>query len=318
MISVEEKPMKAVICTKYGPPEVLQFREVPKPTPGDNDVLIKTHATTVHIGDCKIRSLKPGMGKIQDFFFVPMMRVMLGFTAPRRNILGMELSGVVEQVGNGVTRFQPGDKVFAANDLKMGAYAEYSCISQDGIIAHKPDKMDFGEAAALPNGCMTALMILRKANIQSGQKVLIYGASGSVGTFAVQLARYFDAEVTGVCSTSNLKMVQDLGASTIDYTQEDFTQNGENYDVVFDAVGKIPRALAKKALAEGGTYLNVLSSSNNIKLVREDLVYLKDLVEKGHLVSVIDKRYSFDQIVAAHHYVDQGHKKGHVVINLGG
>jgi len=309
--------MKAVICTRYGPPEVLQIQDVPQPTPRDNDVLVKIHATSVHIGDCKIRSLKPGMGPVKDFFFKPMMRIMLGFRGPRKSILGMEFSGTVEAIGGSVTKYRVGDEVFAANDLQFGAYAEYTCIPEDGIISHKPANMSWGEAAVMPNGCMTALMILRKANIQPGQKVLIYGASGSVGTYAVQVAKHAGAEVIGICSTSNLDMVSSLGADrVIDYSKEGFTLDSGSYDVVFDAVGKIPPPKAKTALNEGGVYLNVLSSSNDITLVQKDLLYLKDMVEQGHIKSVIDRTFSIDQIVEAHHYVDQGHKKGNVVVNL--
>jgi len=308
--------MKAIVCTKYGPPEVLQLREVEKPEPLENEVLVKIHATSAHIGDCKIRSLKPGMGKVIDVFFKPMMRIMLGFFGPRKNILGMELAGKVESVGKTVTRFQPGDEIFAANDMQFGAYAEFTCLPEEGIISIKPNNMSFGEAAVLPNGCMTALMLLRMARIQPGHKVLIYGASGSVGTYAVQLAKYFGAEVTGVCSTSNIEMVKSLGAATIDYTQEDFTRSAETYDVIFDAVGKVPAAQAKKPLKNEGVYLNVLTTSSKMKLITEDLVYLKDLVEKGHLISVIDRSYPLVEMVEAHRYVDQGHKKGNVVITV--
>lgn len=309
--------MKAVVCTRYGPPEVLQIQELAQPKPRDNEVLVKILATSVHIGDCKIRSLKPGMGPVKDFFFKPMMRIMLGFRGPRKNILGMEFSGTVEAVGGSVSKYQVGDEVFAANDLQFGAYAEYTCIPEDGIISHKPSNMSWGEAAVMPNGCMTALMILRKANIQPDQKVLIYGASGSVGTYALQVAKHSCAEVTCVCSTSNLEMVRSLGADrVIDYTKEDLTLDPQAYDVVFDAVGKLHPSQVKTALKEGGVHLNVLSSSNDIKLVQKDLLYLKDLVEQGHLISVIDRTYSIDQIVEAHHYVDKGHKKGNVVVNV--
>jgi NADPH:quinone reductase-like Zn-dependent oxidoreductase len=309
--------MKAVICTKYGPPEVLQIKEVEKPTPKDNEVLVKVIATTVHIGDTKIRRLEPGMGPVKDFFFKPMMRIVLGFKGPRNKILGMELAGDVEAIGKNVTLFKPGDPVFASTEFRFGTYAEYCCIPEDGILAIKPNNMTYEEAAPVSNGGLTALISLRKANIQKGQKVLIYGASGSVGTYAVQIARHFGAEVTGVCSTSNLKMVKSLGTDkVIDYTQEDFTQSIDFYDVIFDTVGKIPTSKRKKSLKKSGIYLSAFDLSGNIKLKVKDLVYLKELCEDGKLKSVIDKRYPMEQIVEAHRYVDKGHKKGNVIIDL--
>ena len=307
--------MRAILCSKYGPPEVLQLKAVEKPSPRDNEVLIKIKATTVHIGDTKIRRLAPGLGRFKDFFFKPLMRLMIGFNGPRKKILGMELAGEIEAVGKNVTLFTVGDPVFASTDLAFGAYAEYCCMPEDGILAMKPCNMSFEEAAPVSNGGLTALFNLRKADIRKGQKVLIYGASGSVGTFAVQLAKYFGAQVTGVCSTANLKMVESLGADkTIDYTWEDFTKNSDVYDVIFDAVGKIAPSKRKKSLAKSGTYLNVLSLSGNFKLKVEDLIFLRELCEAGKLRSVIDKRYPMDQIVDAHRYVDKGHKKGNVVI----
>ena len=226
--------MKAFVCTKYGPPEVLQLREVDKPFPKDNEVLIKVNATTVHIGDTKVRRLEPGLGPVRDFFFKPMMRIILGFKGPRKKILGMELAGDIEAVGKDVTRFKTGEPVFASTEFGFGAYAQYRCISEDGILAIKPTAMSYEEAAPVSNGGLTALINLRKANIQKGQKVLIFGASGSVGTYAVQIAKHYGAEVTGVCSTSNLDMVKSIGADKlIDYTQEDFTQSSDTYDVIF-------------------------------------------------------------------------------------
>lgn len=309
--------MKAVICTKYGPPEVLEFREIQKPIPRDHEVLIKNYATTVHIGDTKIRAFKPGMGAVKDFFFQPIMRFMIGFWGPRKNILGMELAGGVEQIGKSVTRYKTEDQVFASTDLNFGAYAEYVCLSEDSIMGKKPENMSYGEAATVPNGALTALYVLRKANIQMEQKVLIYGASGSVGTFAVQIAKYLGAVVTGVCSTSNMEMVKMLGADEVlDYTREDFTMHVGYYDVIFDAVGKAEYSSTKSALKGTGIYLNVLTSSSGLKLKIEDLNFLVSLIESGHLRTVIDREYSFDQMIEAHRYVDSGHKKGNVVIRV--
>ncbi len=309
--------MKAVVCTKYGPPEVLKIKEVKKPFPKPNEVLIKILATTVHIGDTKIRRLEPGLGPVNDFFFKPIMRIIVGFTGPRKKILGMELSGEIEAAGKDVTLFKVGDPVFASTEFKFGAYAQYCCIPENGILAMKPANMSHEEAAPVSNGGITALIHLRKANIRKGQKVLIYGASGSVGTYAIQIAKYFGAEVTAVCSTTNMEMVKSLGADkVIDYTQQDFTQSGENYDVIYDAVGKIESSKRKKSLKKTGIYLNVFSMSGNIKLKVEDLYTLKELCEAGKLRTVIDKRYPMEEIVEAHKYVDKGHKKGNVVITI--
>lgn len=309
--------MKAVICTKYGPPEVLQIKEVEKPFPKPNEVLIKILATTVHIGDTKIRRFEPGLGPVKDFFFKPLMRLIVGFTGPRKKILGMELSGEIEAIGKDVTLFKVGDPVFASTEFRFGTYAQYCCIPENGILAIKPTNMTHEEAAPVSNGGITALIHLRKANIQKGQKVLLYGASGSVGTYAIQIAKYFGAEVTAVCSTSNMELVKSLGADkVIDYTQQDFTTNGETYDVIYDAVGKIESSKRKKSLSKSGYYTNVLSPKGNIKLKVEDLYALKEFCEAGKLKTFIDRRYPMEEIVEAHRYVDKGHKKGNVVITI--
>lgn len=309
--------MKAVVCTKYGPPEVLKLVELDKPIPKANEVLIKIHATTVHIGDTKIRRLAPGFGSLTDFFFKFFMRFALGFRGPRKNILGMELSGEVEAIGNAVNLFKVGDAVFASTEFDFGTYAEYRCVPEDGIIAIKPASITHEEAAPISNGGLTALLNLRNGKIQKGHNVLIYGASGSVGTYAVQIAKYFGTEVTGVCSTANLEMVKSIGADhVIDYTKQDFTDSDVKYDVVFDAVGKIPLSKRKKSLKESGTFINVMAMSQNLKLRKADLEFLKELCEQGKLKTIIDRTYPLEEMVEAHRYVDKGHKKGNVVVTV--
>jgi NADPH:quinone reductase-like Zn-dependent oxidoreductase len=247
-----------------------------------------------------------------------MGRLILGWHKPKRHILGMELAGEIEAIGRKVTRFKPGDPVFASTfAVNFGGHAEYKCLPENGVIAIKPDNLTYKEAAAVPGGGMTAFHCLKKGNIRSGQKVLIYGASGAVGTFAAQLARHhFGAEVTGVCSTTNLALVKSLGADqVIDYTQEDFTQSSETYDVVFDTVGKLAPARGKKALKPDGVYINVHTDSDGCDML-ENLLLLKELIEAGKIKPAIDRVYPLEQIIEAHRYVDKGHKKGNVVITV--
>jgi NADPH:quinone reductase-like Zn-dependent oxidoreductase len=313
--------MKAIICTRYGPPEVLQPAEVPKPVPLDNEVLIRIHATTCHIGDVRIRS-----ADVPAWMQLP-FRLYMGILKPKRKILGMELSGVVEAVGKAVRRFKTGDAVVACSGFVLGGHAEFICLPEDardvrpGLVVHKPAAMSFAEAAAgIATGGLTALSMLRKADVRSGRSVLVYGASGSVGVYAVQLARHFGAEVTGVCSTGNLALVRSLGAGkVIDYTTNELETCTETFDVVFDAVGKLPAVLARRLSAPSGLRLNVLRHSGPVgKMTTAELQFLAALVDGGELRTFIDREYPLDRMVEAHTYVQQGHKRGHVVINVTG
>ena len=299
--------MKAIIYTKTGPPEVLQLTEVDKPIPKDHEILIRVYATTVTSGDCGLRSFR------FPFLFWFLLGRQYGVKRPKTPIPGSELAGEIESVGKDVVRFKEGDPVFASTGMRFGANAEYVCMPEEGVVATKPANLSHEEAAAVPFGALAALFFLRKGKLQSGQKVLVYGASGSVGSYAVQLGKVLGAEVTGVCSTTNLALVESLGADRVlDYMEEDFAQRGERYEVIFDAVGKRPLSSCRNALSPNGTYVTV--TQGLAKDSPEDLLLLKELVEAGKLVPVIDRRYPLEQIAEAHRYVEEGHKKGNVVI----
>jgi NADPH:quinone reductase-like Zn-dependent oxidoreductase len=328
--------MKAVVWTKYGPPDVLQLQEVEKPTPKDNEVLTRIWATTVTTADCELRRLQFPL-----YLSLP-MRLYVGLLRPTRlKIPGQELAGEIESIGKDVTLFQKGDPVFAATGFAMGAYAQYICLPEKpdvlkGLLAIKPANLTYEEAAAVPAGGLEALHFIRLGNIQPGQRVLINGAGGSIGTYAVQLARHFGAEVTGVDSSGKLDMLRSIGADyVIDYAQSDFTQSGETYDVILDVIGKSPFSQSIRALKPNGRYLLAnpkltdmvqagWTSPGNGKQVfygaasrkSVDLLYLKELIEAGKLKAVIDRRYPLEQVIEAHQYVETGQKKGNVVITL--
>ena len=321
--------MKAIVCTRYGPPDVLQLKEIEKPSPKDNEVLVRVHATTVTAGDCGLRSLK------FPLLYRLLVRVGFGFRGPRRKILGQELAGEIEAVGNAVKLFRKGDQVFAWTGFHLGGYAEYACLREGGVLATKPANMSYDEAACLPVGGLEAWRLLRKGSVQSGEKVLINGAGGSIGSFAVQIAKYYGAEVTGVDSSGKLDMLRSIGADhVINYTQADFTQNGETYDVIFDVIGKSSFSHSMRSLSQNGRYLlgnpkllhmvrgGWISWRSNKKVIfggsgqKEDLQGLKELVETGKIRSVIDRRYPLEQMTEAHRFVDAGQKIGNVVITV--
>jgi NADPH:quinone reductase-like Zn-dependent oxidoreductase len=337
--SKSETKMKAIVYTEFGPPDVLKLKEVEKPAPIDNEVRIRIYATSIPYGDLMVRNLSNI--SLNDFHmpepFWILNRMVFGFSKPKVTILGSEFSGVIESLGTDVNQFEEGDQVFGYVGESMGANAEYLCMPEDGVVARKPINMAFEEAAAVPFGAMVALNLLRKVDIQPGQNVLINGASGGIGQFAVQLAKHhFGAEVTGVCSTPRIEFVKSLGADkVIDYTKEDFTKNGETYDLILDILGMGSFSQSKSSLSKDGRYLYAsfkmkqvfqmlwTSISGDKKVVcamaptkTEDLIFIKELIEAGEIKSVIDKSFPLEQTADAHRYVESGQKKGNVVITV--
>jgi NADPH:quinone reductase-like Zn-dependent oxidoreductase len=330
--------MKAIVYSEYGPPDVIQLEEVTKPDPKDNEILIRVCATSVNYGDItarKFSQITPGEFNMPAPLWLP-ARISFGWNKPKINILGSELAGEIEAVGKEVRKFRPGDQIFAYLGMHMGANAEYVCMPEDGTVALKPANMTFEEACAIPYGGIMALSILRKVNIQAGQRVLINGASGGIGSLAVQFAKYFGAEVTGVCSSPRLEYVRSLGADKVmDYTREDFTQNGETYDVILDILGKSSFSRCKNSLTQNGCYLlasfkmkpifqmlwtSMFGSKKVICAMAsekaKDLVFIKELIEAGKIKTIIDRRYPLEQTAEAHRYVELGHKKGNVIVTV--
>ncbi|SDZ65268.1 NADPH:quinone reductase [Evansella caseinilytica] len=317
--------MKAIVCTKYGPPEVLQLQEVEKPTPKDKQLLVRVYATAVNSADWRLRAAIPSV-----------VRLFFGLTKPRQPILGGAFAGIVEQIGKAVDQFKPGDKVFGMTGMSVGTYAEYVCVFQDGCVAVMPQNIDYAASASVPFGATTALHFLKKVKLVRGEKLLVYGASGAVGSAAVQFARHIDSEVTAVCNSANLPWVQELGAErVIDYHREDFTKNDAKYDVVFETVNKLPYAHCKKLLKRGGRLIlgsagfadmlkgvwGSASSSSQIltgvaQETQEDVRFVRELIEQGAYVPIIDKTYLLPEMAEAHRYVQQGHKKGNVVVYI--
>lgn len=330
--------MKAIVYIEYGPPDVLQLKEVAKPMPKDDEVLIKVYATTVNYGDLLARNFKNVSPREfnMPFLFWLLARLDFGFNKPRKTILGNQFAGEIESVGRNVHRFSKGDPVFGYRGQSMGVYAEYVCMPENGVLAIKPTNMTFEEAAVVPYGAIMALNLLKKVNLQQGQKILINGASGGIGSAAVQIAKYFGADVTGVCSTPRVEFVKSLGADkVVDYTKEDFTKNGETYDVIFDILGKSSFSRCENSLTQNGQYL--LASFKLPQLLQmartsltgtkkvicalasesiKDLIFIKQLVEAGKIKTIIDKRYPFAQTAEAHRYMEEGRQQGTVVINV--
>jgi NADPH:quinone reductase-like Zn-dependent oxidoreductase len=326
--------MRAVVYDRYGPPDVLRLEEVERPVPKEDEVLIKIHATTVTRGDCATREANRRSGLLVTLI----SRFISGIRRPKQRILGMELAGEVEAVGAAVNEFAVGDHVFGTSGFKFGAHAEFICMRESALLAHKPAGMSFEEAAAICDGALNALWCLRLADLRKGQRILIYGASGSIGTAGVQLARHFEADVTAVCSTKNLELVRSLGADrVIDYTQEDFTKNGQTYDVIFDAVGKHSFRRCRDSLSRGGSYLATDGLQNLIlalwtsrigdkkvrfsippRYTKKDVLFLKELIEAGKYRAVIDRCYPLEQVVEATHYVETEQKTGNVVLTVSG